>query len=352
MVRATAQKPTVLSDEKMQVVSALQDAQVRPRHSSELSVPPSHLEKIISIMRFLLQSHLSLFIFPMLLEAVLGKPFVHLVLSHNSTCFDSQAVPACFGPPLAHVGLRGYLFEAVPANACLPIKAPPVSKSSPRSSIVLIRRYDCPFSIKVLHAQEAGYQGAIIHNLHSDVLVSMSVEVEKTRMQILIPSLFIGESASKLLRKAVHSQNETEVKVVMPRGYYNPCWDNMGLSVWDPARHHLQYWPGHCTQQVIVKFLQEFGLVILLSMGISFLVVASCVKWCWRNRRIKVQTFKRGDKYDLCVICMAEYEAGDRLKVLPCSHVYHNTCIDTWLLLQPQAGKICPICKQHVDTAA
>ncbi|XP_054835532.1 E3 ubiquitin-protein ligase ZNRF4-like [Eublepharis macularius] len=311
--------------------------------------PTNTLDKIISNMRFLLLPHPSLLIYSLLFKAILGKPFVHLVFSHNSTCLDSQAVPACFGPPLSHGGLKGYLIEAVPANACHPIEAPPVSQRSPPSSIVLIRRYDCPFSIKVLHAQKAGYQAAIIHNLYSDLLVSMSIEVEETRQQILIPSFFIGESASKLLRKVVHSKNETEVQVVVPWGYYNPCWDNIGISVWDPARHHLQDWPGYCTQLMIIEFLQEFGVVILLSMGISLLVLAACVKWCWKRKGIKVKTFKRGDKYDLCVICMAEYEAGDRLKILPCAHAYHNTCINTWLLIQPRTGKICPICKQHVD---
>ncbi|XP_077188219.1 E3 ubiquitin-protein ligase ZNRF4-like [Paroedura picta] len=303
-------------------------------------------------MRFLLLSHPSLLILSLLLEAILGKPFVHLVFSQNSTCLDSHAVPACFGPPLSLAGLKGYLFEAVPPNACHPIKAPPISRGSPPSSIVLIRRYDCPFSTKVLHAQQAGYQAAIIHNLHSNLLVSMSIEVEETRQQISIPSLFIGESAAKLLRQVVHSQNETEVNVVVPRSYYNPCWDNIGISVWDPGRHHLEYWPGYCTQQMILRFLQEFGVVVLVSLGISFIVVAGCMKWYWRNKGIKVKTFKRGDKYDLCVICMAEYELGDQLKILPCSHAYHNTCISTWLLLQPRMGKICPICKQHVDMAA
>uniref|UniRef100_A0A8C6ZHG7 RING-type domain-containing protein n=1 Tax=Nothoprocta perdicaria TaxID=30464 RepID=A0A8C6ZHG7_NOTPE len=65
----------------------------------------------------------------------------------------------------------------------------------------------------------------------------------------------------------------------------------------------------------------------------------------------------RGDKYETCVICMAEYEEGDQLKILPCSHAYHCACIDTCCtnavsLLAPEhpgaarakATPLCPPC--------
>lgn len=34
---------------------------------------------------------------------------------------------------------------------------------------------------------------------------------------------------------------------------------------------------------------------------------------------------------NVCVICMAEYDEGDRLRVLPCNHSFHVGCIDRWL---------------------
>ena len=35
--------------------------------------------------------------------------------------------------------------------------------------------------------------------------------------------------------------------------------------------------------------------------------------------------------YCSCVICMSDYEAGDKLRTLLCSHEYHIQCIDQWL---------------------
>ncbi|KAL3535289.1 hypothetical protein ACH5RR_003750 [Cinchona calisaya] len=43
-----------------------------------------------------------------------------------------------------------------------------------------------------------------------------------------------------------------------------------------------------------------------------------------------------------CAVCLSEFEAEDKLRLLPkCSHAFHMECIDTWLL----SHSTCPLCR-------
>ncbi|CAG8747284.1 4588_t:CDS:2 [Dentiscutata erythropus] len=43
-----------------------------------------------------------------------------------------------------------------------------------------------------------------------------------------------------------------------------------------------------------------------------------------------------------CPICLGDFESGEELRILPCHHQYHTTCIDPWLL---DISPMCPMCK-------
>jgi len=59
---------------------------------------------------------------------------------------------------------------ANPPTACHKIQAPPNNTDYNGNWIVLIRRYNCSFEIKVRMAQEAGYDAAIVHNVNNNEL--------------------------------------------------------------------------------------------------------------------------------------------------------------------------------------
>merc|ERR1712048_961859 len=48
----------------------------------------------------------------------------------------------------------------------------------------------------------------------------------------------------------------------------------------------------------------------------------------------------------ICVLCLKEVRAGDLTRTLPCSHVLHCGCVDSWL-----AGfhLTCPLCRVDVE---
>ncbi|KAL6911872.1 hypothetical protein ACP4OV_000677 [Aristida adscensionis] len=46
---------------------------------------------------------------------------------------------------------------------------------------------------------------------------------------------------------------------------------------------------------------------------------------------------------DECAICLAEFEDGQAMRVLPqCGHAFHAACVDTWL----RAHSSCPSCRR------
>jgi hypothetical protein len=47
-----------------------------------------------------------------------------------------------------------------------------------------------------------------------------------------------------------------------------------------------------------------------------------------------------------CSICMEEFVDGDIVRVLPCSHRFHPSCIDPWLL---KKSGTCPLCRVELD---
>jgi len=58
------------------------------------------------------------------------------------------------------------------------------------------------------------------------------------------------------------------------------------------------------------------------------------------------------EQADCCSICLEDYTGGDILRILPCTHKFHDDCIMTWI----QKHTSCPLCKQvlyeHRKTSA
>nr|CAD1829078.1 unnamed protein product [Ananas comosus var. bracteatus] len=46
-----------------------------------------------------------------------------------------------------------------------------------------------------------------------------------------------------------------------------------------------------------------------------------------------------------CVFCLCDVEEGDEIREIPCRHVFHRRCLDTWL---QHRHATCPLCRNRL----
>lgn len=236
-----------------------------------------------------------------------------------------------FPIPEGPEGIEGWLMYANPPQACGPIEAPPKSSVNTKPWIVLAKRHNCTFGDKAQAAEDAGYSAIIIHNVDSDQPMTMG----GGGVQVRIPVVSIGQGQAYVLKQFTY-WNKGPLYTVR-------ITDDMDIT-W--LEKYL--WP-------------FFGVVTgcFCCMGIYILV-----KWGLERRRqrriasrrrlstkqlnkIPTKKYKKGDSYEVCAICLEDYEENEKLRILPCNHAYHTKCVDPWLT---KSRKFCPVCKRKILT--
>ncbi|XP_078532989.1 RING finger protein 150 [Lissotriton helveticus] len=65
--------------------------------------------------------------------------------------------------------------------------------------------------------------------------------------------------------------------------------------------------------------------------------------------KLQIRTIRKGDKetesdFDNCAVCIEGYKPNDVVRILPCRHLFHRSCVDPWLL----DHRTCPMCKMNI----
>lgn len=59
---------------------------------------------------------------------------------------------------------------------------------------------------------------------------------------------------------------------------------------------------------------------------------------------LPVRKAEEADREYTCCVCMENFQKGETVKTMPCSHVYHAHCIDKWLAVK----NCCPVDKKRI----
>ncbi|XP_067143258.1 E3 ubiquitin-protein ligase RNF13-like [Centruroides vittatus] len=274
-----------------------------------------------------LYNEVQICLFLLFIVIIHGKIIV--ISSKNQTVDEILDWEWSSSPNLPPNGIYGYLKVANPLNACSSIPEPPYPSNSSLQWFVLIRRYDCSIELKIKNAYEAGYDAAIIYPDSIDLMSSYSA---------------LSHSAVK------ERKNNKFIRVVFTE------MDGERLKNFQyPERYYLHIIPEEAFN--ILEYIIPFGIATGICVFIFLLIMM--IKFLRERRRnqrnrlssqhlkqLPVIKFKKGDhQYDTCAICLEEYNEGNKLRVLPCSHAYHTKCIDPWLT---KNQRTCPICKRKI----
>ncbi|KAI9501192.1 hypothetical protein GGI25_000581 [Coemansia spiralis] len=101
----------------------------------------------------------------------------------------------------------------------------------------------------------------------------------------------------------------------------------------------IEYRPSRRSRQLPVLNSNELSLVPVMTIG-EYTNSTN-------NNHTSEQAVEKNDKLTIdeeqpmCIICLDGYKVEDRVRVLGCSHAFHSSCVDKWLL---KRSCKCPLC--------
>ncbi|KAJ3112010.1 hypothetical protein HDU96_005054 [Phlyctochytrium bullatum] len=274
---------------------------------------------------------------------------------------------------------------------------------------VMIPRGNCPFDVKIYHAQQAGFSGAIVYSSSppaggsfADLPVRMSQNALGDRISFTSAMFLTHHDANKLIRASAMSfvggQSVPQPLLirVSPDTWPAFGWGNAAKT--GSSGELTQSLLGMAADllflsvTVFVLSVAFMSFYLAINMIRNYLVHGSMFvvimhysqptpdsdsngnaseeeeklleKITLPLRIVKaedlaaeaadVEKAKEGEERtglaaggsrECCAICIDEFVVGSRVRQLPCKHQFHDSCIDPWLL---KHNRLCPICKRDV----
>jgi len=225
-------------------------------------------------------------------------------------------------------GLHGRIIKTTPADGCTSLNITHPRNAGDSAWFAKVDNGGCSLYTKVLNAQRAGAVACIVANDEPEPFrASLGHNANSEIIQIV--AILVTQSTGQAIDQALNVSSEGLNAHIVPDAL---PW----LVIFLPF--------------IFIVFFTACTLVVVL--------------WCRRRRRvasterapsktltpkqllnIKTDQFshaKHGDEEQECPICLDPFVEGDDIRLLPCGHIFHQKCVDVWLLEQAHT---CPLCK-------
>ncbi|XP_066241641.1 RING finger protein 150 isoform X1 [Saccopteryx leptura] len=205
--------------------------------------------------------------------------------------------------------------------------------------IALIPKGNCTFKDKIRNAFLQNASAVVIFNVgaNTNETITMSHPGVEDIVAIMIPEPKGKEIVSLL---------ERNITVMM--------------SITIGTRNLQKY-----VSRTSVVFV-SISFIVLMIISLAWLVFYYIQRFRYANARdrnqrrlgdaakkaiskLQVRTIRKGDKetepdFDNCAVCIEGYKPSDVVRILPCRHLFHKSCVDPWLL----DHRTCPMCKMNI----
>ncbi|TDG99427.1 hypothetical protein EPR50_G00194150 [Perca flavescens] len=206
--------------------------------------------------------------------------------------------------------------------------------------VALIARGNCTYKDKIRHAAAHNASAVVIFNVGSG-------NVNDT---ITMPHPGTGEVVAIMIPEP----KGREVAALLERNV------TVTMTITIGTRNLQKY-----VSRTSVVFV-SISFIVLMIISLAWLVFYYIQRFRYANARdrnqrrlgdaakkaiskLQVRTIRKGDQetesdFDNCAVCIEGYKANDVVRILPCRHLFHKSCVDPWLL----DHRTCPMCKMNI----